>query len=568
MDLRTHSTKLKLIFFCLSSLILATSCESDSPSSQTDKPTNSATISTQVNLSPSSGDRLISASIGDASNLIPMIAGDSASHEIASNLYLSMLKYDKDLNLTGELAENWEVSDDQLSIIFHLRHGINWTDGKPFTSQDCAFTLALMQDDATQSAYKSDYSMVKSFETPDPYTFTVHYSEIFSPALSSWVSLSILPKHIFKGENIMNTKLSRLPKATLGPYVLKDWQAQQSITLSANPNYYDGSVWISERMTRIIPDTATQFLELSAGHLDEMGLTPTQFKRLFDNTPYLKEHYLRYQYLGFVYTYMGFNLNRAPFNDPLVRQAIAYAIDRQEIVDGVLLGLGELIATPYKPGTRWVNESLKPRAFSPDKATKLLSQAGWQKNQHGILEKDGKSLSFTILTNNGNKQRADSATIIQQRLKQIGIEVKVRLVEWSAFIDNFINKRNFDAVILGWSMSPEPDQYTIWHSSQTAERQFNFLGYHNDVVDEALVKARQTFDQDARKAYYDKMQEEIFNDVPMVFLYAPYSTTAMHKRIKGIEPAPAGIGYNSMHWYIPKALQKYDVSAQASSIQQ
>ncbi|MCF6208997.1 MAG: ABC transporter substrate-binding protein, partial [Ghiorsea sp.] len=222
-----------------------------------------------------------------------------------------------------------------------------------------------------------------------------------------------------------------------------------------------------------------------------------------------------------------------------------------------LLGLGEVLATPYKPGTRWVNQSIKPRPFSLEKAQTLLTEAGWTKKAgQDYISKTGKALSFTILTNNGNKKRADTATIIQQRLKSIGIQVNIRLVEWSAFIENFINKRDFDAVILGWSLSPDPDQYSIWHSSQMGERQFNFLSYNNAKVDEALEQARLTFDLDKQKQWYDIMQQEIYNDVPLVFLYAGYALPAIHKRIQGIEVAPAGIGYNSEKWFVPKALQR------------
>ncbi len=511
---------------------------------------------------PAFGDRLVDASIGDASNLIPMIAGDAASHAIAGQMYLPLLRYDRNLNLVGQLAERFSVAADNRTLVFHLRHGLRWSDGHPFSSADCKFTLDLILDPHTQSAYKSDYTLIDRAETPDPYTFVVHYREPFSPALSSWAGLAILPKHVFEHEDIMHTELSRKPRATIGPYRLARWEPQQEILLRANPDYFDGPVWIAERMTRIIPDTATQFLELSAGRLDSMGLTPIQYRRLFEMKPLLVRDYRRYKYLDFVYTYLGFNLKRPLFQDRRVREAIAYAIDRQEIVDGVLLGLGETIASPYKPGTFWVNERLSPRPFDPERARALLAEAGWHDSDgDGVLDRNGRRFSFTILTNNGNKQRADAAAIIQQRLKSVGIEVKVRLVEWSAFIENFINRRNFDAVILGWSLSPEPDQFAIWHSSQTGSRQFNFLSYANPVVDAALEKARRIFDRNERKRLYDRMQEEIWKDVPMVFLYAPYSLPVFHKRIRGIEPAPAGIGWNSEHWYVPRPWHKYRVTA-------
>ena len=552
MDYSSHPSKLIWLAPLLSLLLV--SCSSNEPI--TEQPVQVQPIST----APAHGDRMVDASIGDASNLIPMIAGDASSHAIAGQLYLSLLKYDRNLDLTGQLAESWEVSDDQLGITFHLKENLKWTDGKPFTSADCAFTLALIQDEHTQSAYKSDYAKVVRFETPDKLTFRVFYSEPYSPALSTWSSLAMLPKHVFKNEDIMKTSLSRQPKATIGPYTLADWQGQQSILLRANPDYFDGDIWISERLTRIIPDLATQFLELSAGNIDSMGLSPIQYSRLFETKEVLKTDYKRYKYLNFVYTYLGFNLNRKPFDDLKVRQALAFAIDRQELVDGVLLGLGETIATPYKPGTYWVNEKLKPRPFNVEKAKALLAEAGWRdSDRDGVLDRDGKPFSFTILTNNGNKQRADTATIIQHRLKTVGIKVNVRLVEWSAFIENFINKRNFEAVLLGWSLSPDPDQYNIWHSSQTGARQFNFLTYKNEKVDEALIAATRTFDKAERKKHYDIVQEEIYKDVPMVFLYAPYSLPVMHRRIYGIDPAPAGIGHNSEKWYVPQEMQKYQV---------
>jgi len=564
MGIRQGTSKLILPKLpCLLLFALLSACSgTDQNSGSPQNPTRAIAASNTVTDIPARGDRLVDASIGDATNLIPMIAGDASSHAIAGQLYLPLLKYDKNLNLTGQLAASWHISPDNKTITFHLNRRLRWTDGTPFTSADCAFTLKLIQDKHTQSAYKADYALVSGFEVPDPLTFIVHYSEPFSPALASWTSLAILPKHIFEHVDIMNTELSRHPKVTIGPYQLANWQPQQSILMKANPDYFDGPVWISERLTQIIPDRATQFLELSAGRLDSVGLTPVQYQRLFDTKPFLKANYNRYKYLDFVYTYLGFNLKRKPFDDVRVREAIAYAINRQEILDGVQLGLGETIASPYKPGTFWVNKTLKPRPYDPQKSRALLHAAGWRDSDgDGIFDKNGTLLSFTILTNNGNKQRADAATIIQHRLKKIGIDVKIRLVEWSAFIENFINKRQFDAVILGWSLSPDPDQFTIWHSSQTGPRQFNFLSYNNTKVDAALEAARRTFDRGQRKQQYDLMQAEIYKDVPMIFLFAPYSLPVMHKRFHGIKPEPAGIGYNSEHWYVPASLQKYRITS-------
>ena len=176
MDSSPHSPKLIWLPLLLS-LLLASCSDSETTAQQ---PIQTEPVST----APARGDRLVDASIGDASNLIPMIAGDASSHAIAGQHYLSLLKHDRNLDLTGQLAESWEISDDQLSITFRLRDNLTWTDGEPLTSADCAFTLALIQDQHTQSAYKSDYAKVIRFETPDRLTFRVFYSESYSPALS------------------------------------------------------------------------------------------------------------------------------------------------------------------------------------------------------------------------------------------------------------------------------------------------------------------------------------------------------------------------------------------------
>ena len=310
---------------------------------------------------------------------------------------------------------------------------------------------------------------------------------------------------------------------------------------------------------RIIPDLATMFLELKSGNIDYMGLTPLQYTRQTD-TPKFNKNFTKYKYLAFAYTYLGYNMLNQKFQDKRVRQALSYAINKEEIVEGVLVGLGEVATGPYKPGTWQYNPAVKRYPYDPEKARRLLKEAGWvDSDGDGLLDKDGTPFEFTVITNQGNTQRARTAEIIQRRLSEIGITMTIRTLEWATFINEYIDKKKFEAVILGWTMGQDPDQFDIWHSGKTNFKELNFISYKNEEVDQLLQKGRHTFDQAKRKKAYFRFQEILAEDQPYTFLYVPYSLPAIQKRFHGIEPAPAGISYNFTKWYVPKGQQKYGI---------
>lgn len=512
---------------------------------------------------PENGGTLIDAMVGEPSGLIAMIAGESAASAIASNIFNSLLKYDKNLELEGELAESWIISEDQKTITFKLKPDLKWADGRPLTSEDVLFTWKLVTDEKTRTPYGADFKLVIKAETPDLQTFRVTYQQPYAPALDTWAGLHILPRHVLEDQDINTTAFARKPVGS-HYYKLGSWQNGERITLVRNPYATQGQAMIDRLVSRFIPDVASQFLELLADNIDSMALNPIQFARIFPARPDLNKKIALYKELGNNYTYLGFNLKHKPFDDVRVRQAINYAIDKQEIINGVLLGLGEPVASPYKPGTRWSNPSLKPYGYNPQKARMLLREAGFEDHDgDGILDREGKPLAFEILTNQ-NKQREMSAVLIQRRLKEIGIDARIRVLEWASFIGRFIKTGEFDVVVLGWSLSLDPDQYNIWHSSQQAPGQFNFIGYNNPEVDKLLEQGRLELNPDNRQLIYHRFAEILLQDSPVVYLFAGYGLPAIHKRVKGIDnPAPpAGIGHNSHEWYIPQPLRRTELSAQ------
>jgi len=507
---------------------------------------------------PAYGDILVRGDIGDASNLIPLLASDTASHNIAGMVYNGLVKYDKDMNIVGDLAESWDISSNGLVITFHLRKGVKWHDGRPFTAADVLYTYQVTVDPKTPTAYAGDFLKVKKADVIDDYTFRATYDKPFAPALISWSS-AILPRHLLAGKDITQSSLSRHPIGT-GPYKFKEWVAGQKIVLVSNPDYFEGQPYIDGRITRIIPDTATMFLELRAQNIGMMGLTPLQYTRQTENNLF-QNNFNKYRYLSFAYTYMGYNLKNPLFADKRVRQAISYAINKDEIISGVLLNLGKPANGPYKPGTWAYNDQVKIYKYDPQKARELLRATGWTTmNQDGILEKNGKPFTFEIVVNQGNETRQKCAEIIQRQLKEVGISVKIRVLEWSAFVTDFINKRRFDAVILGWTIPLDPDAYDVWHSSKTKPEELNFISYNNPEVDEMLEKGRSTFDQKERKKYYDRFQEILAEDQPYTFLYVPDALVIINKRFRGIEPAPIGLEHNFIQWYVPKDEQKYTMT--------
>ena len=504
---------------------------------------------------PAYGDILVEGSIGDASNLIPLLASDSTSHEIAGLIFNGLIKYDKDIRIVGDLAESWEISKDGLVITFHLRKGVRWHDGRPFTAADVLYTYQVTVDPKTPTAYAGDFLKVKKAEVLDDWTFRATYDKPFAPALMSW-SVGILPKHLLAGKEITTSPLGRRPIGT-GPYKFKEWVTGQKIVLVSNPDYFEGRPYIDGTIMRIIPDTATMFLELRANGIDRMGLTPLQYTRQTENNLF-RENFNKYRYLSFAYTYMGYNLKNPLFADKRVRQAIAHAVNRVEMIDGVLLGLGKPATGPYKPGTWAYNPNVRAYPYDPAKAKALLAEAGWKDvNGDGVLEKEGRPFAFEIITNQGNEIRAKCAEIIQRRLAEVGIQVKIRVVEWAAFVKDFINKRKFDATILGWTIPMDPDLYDVWHSSKTGPEELNFISYKNAEVDALIEKGRETFDQSVRKRCYDRIQEIFAEEQPYLFLYVPDALPIIHARFRGVEVAPLGIGYNFIKWYVPKAEQKY-----------
>jgi peptide/nickel transport system substrate-binding protein len=508
---------------------------------------------------PAYGDTFIDSLLGNISSLIPTITSDSASHEVGGRIYSGLVNFDKDLNPVGDLAESWEYSADCRELTFKLRPGVKWHDGRPFTADDVVFTFETIVDARTPSPYKSEYGLVEFVRAEGPGVVRVRYTQPFAKALMNWAT-AMLPKHLLE-KYVREGKIREAPQnwsapIGTGPYKFKELRSGEKVVLVSNPDYWDGRPYISRIVYRIIPSQATTFLELKARGVDATALTALQYKRQTNYRAF--EHaYRKFNHPGNGYTYIGFNLKDPRFADRRVRQAFAHAINKREVIEGVRLGLAREATGPYKPGTWVYTDKVKTYPFDMAKARRLLAEAGWRPGEGGLLMKDGKPFTFELLTNQGNDERKKVAEIAQAQLRELGVTVEIRTLEWAALLKEHIKKRNFEAIVLGWGIGIDPDQFVVWHSSQSGPDQLNHISYANPEVDQMLEAGRTTCVRADRLKYYHRLQEILAEDQPLLFLYFSDALPVVSSRVYGIDPGPNGIRFRSEKWFVPQPLQRY-----------
>jgi peptide/nickel transport system substrate-binding protein len=453
--------------------------------------------------------------------------------------------------------------DDQPVITFVLRKGVRWHDGQPFTSADVKFTYDTIMDEKTNTVRRPDFELVKTLETPDPHTVRVTYKAPFSPCLESW-AMSIIPKHLLapevlarQKEDINTASFNRHPVGT-GPFKFLEWKTDERITVVANDDYFRGRPALDRISMRIIPEPELRLQEFMIEGIDFDDVEPHTYARFKEDPRF--QVYVR---PANSYNYIGWNEKEKMFQDVRVRRALCYAINREELVKYVMYGLGFVSNGIYPPHMWYYNPDVKPLSCDPAKARQLLAEAGWKDtNGDGILEKDGKPFRFDLITNNGNPIRNDIAVLVQRQLKQVGIDVKIYLYEWSVFIRDKVETRDFDACVLGWGLSLDPDCYQIWHSSQIPKG-FNFVGYSNPKVDRLIEEGRTEFDRETRKKIYQEISAFIYEDQPYTFLFFPQATPALHRgafkrktrqpdgtyKTEDIEMTKAGLMYYLDRWF-------------------
>jgi len=484
-----------------------------------------AMISSTLNLSLSS----------NPSRINPILSTDSVSNEIESWLFNGLFKYDKDGKVVVDLASSYKFIDD-VTLEIKLKKNVKWHDGKSFSAHDVLFTYNVIHNPKIYTPLTSSYKKVLSLTVKDKYTIIIKYKEPFFKALEIWM-VGIIPKHIFENEkDIMTSVYNKRPIGT-GPYKLKELKISQDITLELNADYFSKIPKIEKIHYKFVSDPTTSYYMLKQKQLDMGTLTPIQVDRQLDEQ--FDKKFNIYEKQSFGYGYLGFNLTNKKFKNKEIREAISLAINRQEIIDILFFGHGKICHGPFLPGTFAFNPNTITPLQNIDKSKALLKNLGYNKNN---------PFEFEVITNANNPARINLAQIIQYQLAKVGIKMKIRVMEWQAFLNTVIHPRKFESIIMGWSLALMPDARSIWHSSSDTTGGFNFVGYSNKKVDRLIEEGETTVNREKLGMIYKNIFDEIANDLPYLFLYVPNSITAINKDIKNVTPALIGIMHNQEEW--------------------
>ncbi|HEX9973225.1 MAG TPA: peptide-binding protein [bacterium] len=553
------SQKLVLLLLTCFVIFLIISCNTNDSEKQI------ATAKLEIDPNkPESGGTLVRALSGEPVSLQPLYGySDGASCEIIIHLFPPLVRNLEDpdnpgtAKLTPVLAEKWEFSENGKELTFKLREGVTWEDGIEVTSDDVIFTYLKAIDPNTKTIVHYAFSRIDTVVAIDKYHFKVYYKEPFIYAVNRW-DIGILPKHILEGKDINTDEFNRRP-VSYGMYKFHSWTSNEQVVIVANENSYWGRPYLDRMIFRIIPEMAVQVLELKAGNLDLVTrLHTSQFMRDLVG-PEVDQKLNKYTYKdNFMYG-LTFNLKNSLFQDKRIRQAINYAIDKQSIIDGVQNGMGRPCSGTIPPESWAYNPNIKKYAFDPQQAKQLLREASWiDSDNDGVLDKDGEQFEFTMLSPQ-NEAIQQIVTIVQQQLKQLGIRMKIKVVEWSVYLNTFIANRNFDMCVTRGGLGVlDPDLTFEFHSSQIHDTEYNWATYINPELDKLIENALKTFNREEQKRYFDQAQEILAEDLPVIHLFLRDSMFATNKRVQGVKPFPSPLGfdYNLDWWWIPKAFQR------------
>lgn len=519
------------------------------------------------------GDWLISAFNTGLKTITPLVSSDAYASDVQSYILESLLTRNPDtLEWEGLIARSWQVSDDGLVITFLLRDDVTFSDGKPVTADDVVFTFDFIMNESIAAPRQRSYlEKIKSVTATNPHEAVFTFSEPYFESLSLAGSLSIMARHFYESYLDKPEEFNQSKGLLLGsgPYRLVDpkgWTPDKGfVELQRNPRYWGGVQPSFNRIIwRVIENETAELTAFRNGEIDSYNARPIEYKKLQDDEQ-IKSNSDNYEYMSPIvgYSYIGWNQSRKGkptwFADKRVRQAMTYLTDRKRIIDEIMLGYGEVAISPFNPRTAQHNPSLEPREYALAKAKALLGEAGFKDSDgDGVLEdSEGKPFEFELVVFQDNKDSNRTVLLLKDLYARAGIKLIPKPTEWSVMLD-LLDKKDFDAITLGWTSGLETDIYQMFHSSQTKAGGDNFIGYKNPELDKLIDKARATVDEEKRMPLWQKAEAIMYEDQPYTFLMRRKRLAFFDKRFKNLQMTKLGLNQLlPIEWYVPITLQKH-----------
>ena len=521
------------------------------------------------------GDWLVQAFANSLKTITPLVSSDVYASNVQGFVQESLLSRNSEtLEWEGLIAESWEVSEDGLHFKFKLRPNVTFSDGTPLTADDVAFTYRFIMDSRIKAPReRAYYEKIASVTADGPHAVEFIFTEPYFDSLTLAGGMNILAKHFYE-PYLEEPERFNQSKGLLfgsGPYRLSDpkgWTPDKGVVeLERNPRYW-GPVQPSFNriIWKIIENETARLTSYRNGEIDTYSAQAREYKKRLLKDEQLMARSQNFEYLPPTtgYRYIGWNQKRkgkpTRFADKRVRQAMTYLSDKQRIVDEIMLGYGEPAVGPFNPQGKQHASDLKVRHLDIEKAKDLLKQAGYEdRNGDGLLEDEsGKPFRFELVYPQGSEQYTSLVLFLKDAYARAGVQLVPKATEWSVMID-LLDKKDFEAISLGWSASLESDLYQIFHGDQSKDNGDNFINYQNPELDKLIEEARSTVDEDKRMPLWQAAERILYEDQPYTFLTRSKSLVLVNKRMKNARVTPTGLNMSDMPigWYVPAAEQKY-----------